>query len=195
MYYPLGSKGTPHAQANSSHKISPTTISSTPSPSPSSSSESCTTPTNELAERGLPAGASTNSTNQIKLRTFPSNSQPFEPHPTHVEAGILLSPQLKRTPRSFSSGTPIYRSGSLHSFLPKSPKQTFLQKKVPSVASRILQFEPLCRRTASSGEVEVVTDSQEFEYRKEEEFLETKESVKEVSPPSVDKQRDYHTQG
>ena len=78
--------------------------------------------------------------------------------------GILLSPQLRRTPRSsglglrasyssptstvISSGKPLYRSDSLQSFSAVGTKrvspgrQGFLQSKAPSVASRILQFEP-----------------------------------------------------
>ena len=114
-----------------------------------------------------------------KTRRSPSSSSASQPTiPSHLEGGeggvvppgILLSPQLRRTPRSSGSGSrssfsspssslgkPIYRSDSLQSFssgvLKKGggARQGFLQSKVPSVASRILQFEPVSSRGSAGG--------------------------------------------
>lgn len=148
FYFDLISKGktkTTHS-GSPSHKISPSTITST-SPCPSSSSESCTTPTNELGERGSPSGASSTSINNgvslpVKNGSYKriSYSQPVDGNSSIVEAGILLSPQLKRSSK-FSLGKPGSRSKSLLSFPARNQsKQSFLQKTSPSVESRIMMF-------------------------------------------------------
>ena len=147
MYFDLISKvkaKTTHS-GSPSHKISPPAITPT-SPCPSSSSESCTTPTNELGERGSPSGASSTSINNglslpVKNGSYKriSYSQPVDGNSSIVEAGILLSPQLKRSSK-FSLGKPGSRSKSLLSFPARNQKQSFLQKTPPSVESRILMF-------------------------------------------------------
>ena len=158
-------------------------------PTSSSSSESggtpVVTPTRELAESSNKVSHFKNSSSSS--RRSPSASQPTIP--SHLEGGdsmggappgILLSPQLRRTPRStglglrasFSSPTstvssskPIYRSDSLQSFSAVGTKrvspgrQGFLQSKAPSVASRILQFEPTNSPRGNNGGVGVANNS------------------------------------
>ena len=133
----------------SSTKVPPPTISSTPSPCYSSSSDSCTTPTKDLGERGSPAGASSTPSSNLPVAKSssklyknaqrpPSNSQPVELNGSHIDAGILLSPQLRRSTK-FSSSSKLDSRSNL--YLSKFNKQSFVQKNIPSVASRIKQFE------------------------------------------------------
>lgn len=106
---------------------SPPTVSSSPS---SSSGSNSTTPTNDLGERGSPAGASNGFVNKGQSRKH------LEPH---GNIKTLFSPQpSRRSPPQFVTRLPENRSDPRLFKPTKLP--TFTRRHTVSVADRIAQF-------------------------------------------------------